>query len=62
MTLLLDRPVEDVANFAMPVTETYTRPIEAGAGNCSKCPCTSYSDARAGNSYCECGHSYGDHW
>jgi hypothetical protein len=33
-----------------------------GAGNCAKCTCTTYSDANDGNSYCTCGHSYGDHW
>jgi len=36
--------------------------IIAGAGRCSQCSCTQYSDALDGNYYCRCGHSDGDHW
>ena len=44
------------------LTEQKPRPIRAGYGHCSKCPCLQYEDAGAGNSYCNCGHSYTDHW
>jgi len=34
--------------------------VTAGWKSCSRCPCGQY-DA-AGNDYCQCGHSFTDHW
>jgi hypothetical protein len=37
--------------------------IYVGAGRCSKCTCSGYSKSLSSdNDYCECGHSYSDHW
>ena len=34
----------------------------AGYSNCSKCGCGQYTQSSQGGDYCECGHSYADHW
>jgi hypothetical protein len=38
------------------------RRVLSGYGNCSKCGCGQYTKSSEGGDYCECGHSYGDHW
>lgn len=60
MTLLVDAIEHDF------LVETDIAPLPTpehmGAGNCAQCSCLQYSDARNGNYYCECGHSYEDHF
>lgn len=56
------RPVAD-ESCCVPLNQTQASDREiAGAGNCTKCPCIAYEDSNAENDYCNCGHSYEDHW
>jgi hypothetical protein len=35
--------------------------MRLGSNNCSKCSCAKY-EKEWRSDYCECGHSYDDHW